>query len=72
MARHPGVSVYNIDILLVRLSYNEFVQKYGRDERFKAVEKSRDREAYFSDHASEMKRREKEERAHSREKVSQA
>ncbi|ODN01142.1 Transcription elongation regulator 1 [Orchesella cincta] len=52
-----------------RLSFNEFVQKYGRDERFKAVEKSRDREAYFLEHISEMKRREKEERAHSKEKT---
>lgn len=52
-----------------RLSYNEFCQKYGRDERFKAVEKSRDREAFFSEHASETKRREKEEKAHSRDKV---
>lgn len=53
-----------------RLSYNEFIQKYGRDERFKQVEKSRDREGYFGEHVGELKKREKEERALSKEKVS--
>lgn len=56
-------------LCIFRLSYNEFIQKYGRDSRFKAVEKSRDRESYFMEHATEMKKREKEERAHSKEKV---
>ncbi|KAE9549031.1 hypothetical protein FO519_007761 [Halicephalobus sp. NKZ332] len=32
-------------------SYSSFVAKHGKDERFKAVEKNRDREDYFKDYA---------------------
>jgi len=52
-----------------RMSYNEFAQKYGRDERYKIIEKSRDREAYFLEFQSELRRKEKESRSHKKDKV---
>lgn len=51
------------------MSYNEFSQKHGRDERYKAVEKSRDREAYFAEYVTDLKRKEKEAKSHKKDKV---
>merc|ERR1712107_356951 len=34
----------------------------AKDERFKAIEKSRDREAHFNDYVSELKKKDKEEK----------
>merc|ERR1712192_269600 len=35
---------------------------FDKDERFKAIEKSRDRETHFNDYVSELKKKEKEEK----------
>ena len=51
------------------MSYNEFSQKYGRDERFRNVEKARDREQYFTEYVQDLKKRDKEEKASRKEKV---
>ena len=39
-----------------RSSFSEFAQRNARDERFKAVEKMREREQLFSDYLQELKK----------------
>lgn len=41
---------------LYRSSFSEFASKYGKDERFKVVEKMRDREQMFADYLVELKK----------------
>jgi transcription elongation regulator 1 len=53
------------------MSYNEFSQKFSRDERFRTVEKSRDRESYFSEFISELKKKERDVRKMERDKVNE-
>lgn len=43
--------------------------KYAKDERFKAIDKMREREAIFNDFLSDLRRKEKEERNLLKEKV---
>lgn len=52
-----------------RSSFSDFASKYSKDERFKAIEKMRERESLFQDHLSELRKREKEEKQREREKV---
>ena len=54
---------------LFRSSFSDFASKYGKDERFKAIEKMREREALFSDFVSDVRRKEKEEKSQQKEKV---
>ena len=49
-----------MNFFYIRSSFSDFSSKYGRDERFKAVEKSREREALFQAYLSDLRRREKE------------
>lgn len=51
------------------MSYNELSQKYSRDERYKSVEKSRDRESYLSEYIAELKKKEKDARKMEKDKV---
>ena len=39
-----------------RSSFSEFAFKYGKDERFKSVEKMREREQLFTDYLAELKK----------------
>ena len=39
-----------------RSSFSEFALRYGKDERFKVVEKMREREQLFSDYLQELKK----------------
>ncbi|RWS23164.1 transcription elongation regulator 1-like isoform X1, partial [Leptotrombidium deliense] len=55
--------------LSARSSFGEFNQKYNRDERFKNIEKMRERESMFNEFISELRRKEKEEKAAQREKA---
>ncbi|CAF1040655.1 unnamed protein product [Didymodactylos carnosus] len=55
--------------LSTRTTFNEFSSRYGKDERFRAIEKSRDREAWFQEYLIELKRREKEDRYSDKEKL---
>lgn len=48
----------------------DFSSKYSRDERFKNIEKMRDRETYFNDYIAEVRKKEKEEKERKREQVS--
>lgn len=54
---------------MFRSSFKEFQAKHEKDERFQAVEKSKDRENMFSDFVGELRKKEKAERAVQREKV---
>ena len=53
-----------------RSSFSDFAGKFAKDERFKGIEKMRDREALFADFVSELRRKEKEESRNQKEKVS--
>lgn len=55
---------------LCRSSFNEFASKYGKEERFRAIEKIRERESLFNEYLIEVRRREKEERIQKKEQVS--
>lgn len=57
--------------LSVKTTFSEFSNKYGKEERFKAVEKSRERESLFNEHLLDLRRREKEERMAKRDQVNQ-
>ncbi len=44
-------------------SYSELEKRHGKDDRFRGVEKSRDRESLFNEFVLELRKKEKEERA---------
>ncbi|KAL3865336.1 hypothetical protein ACJMK2_006934 [Sinanodonta woodiana] len=50
-------------------SFSDFASKYGKDEKFKGIEKMRERENLFSDFVAEVRRKEKEEKSHQKEKL---
>ena len=52
-----------------KASFGEFAQTYGRDERFRSIEKMRERESIFNDFISDLRKKEREEKAANREKV---
>ena len=52
-----------------RASFSDFAGKYSKEERFKGIEKMREREAVFNDFVSEVRRKEKEESRSLKEKV---
>ena len=45
-----------------KTTFTEFSSMYGKDDKFKAVDKSRERESLFNEHIIDLRRREKEER----------
>lgn len=50
-------------------SFSEFSAKYMKDERYKGVEKTRDRESMFQDYVVELRKREKEDKHRDKEKM---
>lgn len=52
-----------------RSSFTEFSSKHSRDERFKSIEKSRDREIYFNEFITELRKKEKDDKEKKREQV---
>lgn len=50
-------------------TFADFSHRHGKDERFRGVEKTRERESLFNEYIVEVRRREKEERDSQREKV---
>uniref|UniRef100_A0A1B6G3D6 FF domain-containing protein n=1 Tax=Cuerna arida TaxID=1464854 RepID=A0A1B6G3D6_9HEMI len=50
-------------------SFGDFAQKYGKDDRFKNIEKMRERESLFNEFLLEVRKREKEEKNLRREQV---
>lgn len=57
-------------LYLYRTSYSEFSSKNSKDERYKNIEKSREREGLFNEFMVELRKLEKEEKALRREQVS--
>lgn len=54
---------------MFRSSFSDFAQKYAKDERFKGVEKMRERESLFNEYLIEVRKKEKEEKNQRREQV---
>ncbi|XP_061384877.1 transcription elongation regulator 1-like isoform X2 [Danaus plexippus] len=50
-------------------SFTEFSGKYSRDERFKNIEKMRDRETYFNEYIAEVRKKEKDDKDRKREQA---
>ena len=50
----------NYFFLFCRTSFSDFARQYGRDERFKAIEKMKERESLFNEYVNEMKKLAKE------------
>ncbi|XP_060791869.1 transcription elongation regulator 1 isoform X1 [Neoarius graeffei] len=57
--------------LNVRTTFSEFASKHGKDPRFKAIDKMKDREAMFTEFMTAFRKREKEESKNKGEKVKQ-
>lgn len=55
----------------LKSNFSDFAAKNSKDERFKDIDKMRERENLFYDYHSELKRREREDRTKEREKVRQ-
>lgn len=62
--------VYYFIIHFFRTSFSEFSSKNSKDERYKNIEKSREREGLFNEYMVELRKQEKEEKALRREQVS--
>lgn len=54
---------------LPRSSFSDFAQKNGKDDRFKGIEKMRERESFFNEFIVEVRRREKDEKQQKKEQV---
>merc|ERR1711874_311986 len=52
-----------------RTSWSEFSRENGKDERFKAIDKSRDRESLFNEFQMEVTKKEKEEKEEKRKQI---
>ncbi|EAT36150.1 AAEL011733-PA [Aedes aegypti] len=50
-------------------SFSEFAQRYGKDDRFKVIEKIRERESLFNEFIVEVRKREKEDKQNRREQI---
>ena len=55
--------------LFCRSTFSDFAHRYSKDERFRGVEKTRERESLFNEFIVEVRRKEKDERDSNREKV---
>jgi len=53
-------------------SFTDFSIKYARDERFKCIEKMKERESLFNEYQSDLRKQEKEEKYAEREKLKKA
>lgn len=54
----PGLS----DAFFSRTTFKEFAEKYGRDQRFRLVQKRKDQEHFFNQFILILKKRDKENR----------
>lgn len=52
----------HFDVLFCRSTFKEFLDKYGKDPRFKQVLKRKDQELFFTQFISTLKKRDKENR----------
>ena len=61
--------VYTNVVFSHRSTFSDFNHRYSKDERFRGVEKTRERESLFNEFIVEVRRKEKDERDAQREKV---
>lgn len=52
-----------------RSSFSDFCSRYKNDERYKSIEKMRDRENLFNDYLMELRKKEKDEKQNKKEQV---
>lgn len=64
-----NISCFFLFAVLSRTTFSEFAVKFGRDSRFKTIEKMKDREAIFVEFMTAMRKREKEDSKTRGEKV---
>ncbi|XP_063631864.1 uncharacterized protein LOC134803087 [Cydia splendana] len=50
-------------------SFNDFSSKHGRDERFKGIDKPRDRLSYFTEHVADLRKRDKDDKERKRDQA---
>lgn len=62
-------SLFTYECCCFRSSFSDFAQKYAKDERFKGVEKMRERESLFNEYLIEVRKEEKEKKIQRRETV---
>ena len=55
--------------MTTKSSFSDFASKHGKDERFKGVDKMRDRENLFNDFITNLRRRDREEKSALKDKV---
>lgn len=55
--------------LLFRTTFSEFASRHGKDPRFKAIDKMKDREAMFTEFMAAFRKKEKEDSKNKGEKV---
>ena len=60
---------YHLQVYFCRSSFSDFCTRYSRDERYRGIEKMREREILFNDFLSELRRKEKDEKHHKKEQV---
>lgn len=58
-------------LFFFRSSFSEFGQKYGKDDRFRIIEKIRERESLFNEFIVEIRKKEKDDKIHKKEQVGQ-
>jgi transcription elongation regulator 1 len=58
--------------LKTNISFSEFAARHAKDERFKAIEKTKDRESLYNDYLSDLRKIEKEEKYAEKEKLKKA
>ena len=52
-----------------RTTYSEFANKFSKEDRFKGIEKSRERESLFNEYMIEIKKKDREERTAKKEQA---
>ena len=56
-------------LYIFRSLFSDFASKYGKEERFKGIDKMRERESIFIEYVNDLRKREKEEKSMLKEKV---
>lgn len=56
----------------LKSNFTDFSSKHGRDDRFKGIEKPKERESLFNDYQSDLRKQEKEEKYAEKEKLKKA
>ncbi len=55
--------------ITVKTIFNDFATRYSKDDRFKGIEKMRERESLFNDYQDDLRKKEKEEKYKEKEKI---